>query len=151
MSTRNKRTYSHLSYNTNDGESTKWNQYGGTGITLNADLKSRMTTSGSGGDPTKLGRWTWVRIGGKDGIATVFVSAYRPCKNTSGLHTVWSQQEQYFKEHEDIESPDVHALFICDLCKCLGELRDDGNHVVLGMDTNNNIRNGKVTKALLEV
>ena len=93
MSTRNKGTYSRLSYNTNDGEGTKWNQYGGTGITLNANLKSRMTTSGSGDDPTKLGRRTWVRIGGKDGIATVFVSAYRPCKNTSGLYTVWSQQD----------------------------------------------------------
>ena len=151
MFTRNKGTYSCLSYNTNDGEGTKWNQYGGTGITLNANLKSRMTTSGSGGDPTKLGRWTWVRIGEKDGIATVFVSAYRPCKNTSGLHTVWSQQERYFKEHEDIESPDVHTLFIRDLCKFLGELRDAGNHVVLGMDANDDIRDGTVTKALSEV
>ena len=76
MCTRNKGTYSCLSYNTNNGKATKWNQYGGTGITLNADLKSRMTTRGSGGDPTKQGRWTWVRIVGKDGIATVFVSAY---------------------------------------------------------------------------
>ena len=81
-----------------------------------------MTERGSGNDPTKLGRWTWVCIGGKDGCATVFVSAYRPCKNTEGLYTVWSQQERYFKEHEDIKVPDVHALFICDLCKFLGEL-----------------------------
>ena len=46
MCTRNKGKYSRLSYNTNDGERTKWNQYGGTGITLNADLKSRITTKG---------------------------------------------------------------------------------------------------------
>ena len=151
MCTRNRGTYSLLSYNTNDGEATKWNQYGGTGITLNTDLKSRMTARGSGGDPTKLGRWTWVRIGGKDSIATVFISAYQPCKNTSGLHTVWSQQEHYFKEQEDIQVPGVYALFICDLCKFLGELRDDGNHVVLGIDASDDIRDGKVTKALLEV
>ena len=64
---------------------------------------------------------------------------------------MWSQQERYFKEQEDIEVPDVHALFTRDLCKFLGELRDDGNHVVLGMDANDNIRDGKVIKALLEV
>ena len=40
MCTRNKGTYSRLSYNTNDGEATKWNQYGSTSITLNADLNS---------------------------------------------------------------------------------------------------------------
>ena len=69
-----KGSYSRLSYNTNDGDSAAWNQYGGTGVTLNADLRSRMTTKGSG--PTKLGRWTWVRIEGKAGESTVFVSAY---------------------------------------------------------------------------
>ena len=29
-----KGSYSFLSYNTNDGDSTPWNQYGGTGVTL---------------------------------------------------------------------------------------------------------------------
>ena len=77
----NKGTFTCLSYNTNDGKDTKWNQYGGTGITLNADMRSRMIKGGVGGDPTKLGRWTWTSIGGKDGIATVFFSAYRPCHN----------------------------------------------------------------------
>ena len=52
-------------------------------------------------DPTKLGRWTWVRIEGKAGEATVFVSAYRPCKNTKGMSTVWNQQVRYFqREHK---------------------------------------------------
>ena len=37
MCTKNKGTYSRLSYNIKDGEVTKWNQYGGTGITLNTD------------------------------------------------------------------------------------------------------------------
>ena len=134
MYTMNKGTYTHLSYNTNNGKETKWNQYGGTGITLTANLKSRMTERGSGGDPTKFGRWTWVRIGGKDSIATVFVSEYCPYKNPDGMHTVWSQQARYFKEHEDIGMPDIHTLFIRDMYIFLGELRDDGHHVVLSMD-----------------
>ena len=81
-----KGSYSRLSYNTNDGDSATWNQYGGTGVTLNADLRSRMSTKGS--DPTMLGCWTWVRIEGKAGESTVFVSAYRPCENTNGMNTV---------------------------------------------------------------
>ena len=49
-------SYSCLNYNTNDGDSTPWNQYGSTGVTLTADMKSRMASKGA--DPTKLGRWT---------------------------------------------------------------------------------------------
>ena len=103
-------------------------------------------TEGGGGDPTKLGRWTWTRIGGKDGITTVFVSAYRPCHNPNGLHTVWRQQAKYFKENEDIRNPDVHTLFIRDFCKFLGDLRDEGNNVVLGMDANDDVRNRESKK-----
>ena len=55
-----KGSYSRLSYNTNDGDSTAWNQYGGTSVTLTADMKSRMASKGA--DPTKVGRWTWVRM-----------------------------------------------------------------------------------------
>ena len=110
-----------------------------------------MTKDGWGSDPTKLRRWTWTRIGGKDRIATVFVSAYRPCHSPDGLHTVWRQQARYFKENEVIRNPDIHALFIRDLCKFLGDFRDDGNNVVLGMDTNDDVRDGKVTRALWEI
>ena len=121
------------------------------GITLNADIRSRITKDEVGGDPTKLGRWIWTRIGGKNGIVTVFVSAYRLYHNPDGLHTVWSQQARYFKKHEDIQKPDVHALFIRDLCKFLGDLRNEGNNVVLEMDANDDVRDGKVTKALTEI
>ena len=47
-----KGSYSRLSYNTNDDDSTDWNQYGGTGVTLTTDIKSRMASKGE--DPTKL-------------------------------------------------------------------------------------------------
>ena len=64
---------------------------------------------------------------------------------------MWSQQTRYFKDHEDIQAPDVHALFIRDLCKFLGDLRDDDHNVVLEMDANDDVRDGKVTKALMEI
>lgn len=49
-----KGTYTCLSYNTNNCDNTIWNQYGGTGMTINVDMRSRMGSKGA--DPTKLGR-----------------------------------------------------------------------------------------------
>ena len=103
MCTTMKGSYTCLSYNTNNIEDTKWNQYGGTGFTLNANMRSRMTERGSGGHSTKLRRWNWVCIGGKDGVATIFVSVYQPYKSINGLKTVWNQQAQYFKHEEVIK------------------------------------------------
>ena len=73
------------------------------------------------------------------------------CQNQDGLRIVWNQQARYFKEEEDIEEPDVHALFIRDLYMFLSDLQDDGHNVVLGMDANDKIRDGKETKALMEI
>ena len=55
MCVMNKGTFTRLSYNTNDGTDTKWNEYGGTRITLNADMRARKAKDDVGGDPTKLG------------------------------------------------------------------------------------------------
>lgn len=93
-----KGTFTHLSYNTNNGDNSPWNQYGDIGITINSNMKSQITSKGS--DPTKLGRWMWVCIEGKAGEATVFVSAYSPCKNTKGISTVCKQQVRYFQREK---------------------------------------------------
>ena len=98
MCVMNKGTFTRFSYNTNNGTDTKWKQYGGTGITLNEDMRARKAKNGVNTNPTKLGRWTWTKICGKADITTVFVSAYRPCHNPDGMHTVWSQQACYFKD-----------------------------------------------------
>ena len=104
-----------------------------------------------GSDPTKLGLWTWVRIEGKAGKSTVFVSAYRPCKNTTSMDTVWNQHVQYYPDEREIEEPDVRALFLVDLCKTLAYLWDFSHHVVLGMDANDDVRDGDVSAALAEI
>ena len=106
-------------------------------------MKSRIADKGS--NPTRLGSWTCVQIEGKAGEAIVFVSAYRPCKNTTGMSTVWNQQLRYFQREHDIESPDIHELFITDLCAALGSMRDEGYNLVLGMDANDKVRDGAVS------
>ena len=112
-------------------------------------MKSRMASKGP--DPTKLGRWTWIRIEGKTDESTVFVSAHRPCKSTSGIDTVWNQHARYYQDEREIEEPDVHALFLVDLCKTLSNFRDFGHHVVLGMDADDDVRDGDVSAALTEI
>jgi len=151
MCTAIKGSYICFSYNTNDREDTKWNQDGGTCSTLTADMQSRMTEKGSGGDPIKLGRWTWVCIGGKDDITTVFVSAYWPCKSLNGLNTVWNQQVRYFKREEDIEVPNIQAFFNRNMYKALDDIKDKRYHVVLEMDANNDVCDGEVSKSLLAI
>lgn len=64
---------------------------------------------------------------------------------------VLNQQAYYFKYKEDIEVLNVHVLFIGNLCKFFGDLQDEGNYAALGMDANNNVWDGEVTKALLEI
>ena len=57
----------------------------------------------------------------------------------------------YYQDKRMIKEPDVHALFIADLCKALGNLRDFGHRVVLGMDANDDIRDRAVSAALAEI
>ena len=140
-----KKTYSNVRYNSTENDISRWKQYGGTGVTITEDMRARK--SDDGGDPTKLGRWSYVRIHGRRGESTIFVSAYRPCKNTKDTGSVWMQHDRYYQQ-EGIENPDIHEEFITDLCYAIGRWRDEGFHVVLGMDSNEDVRDGKVTKNL---
>ena len=65
--------------------------------------------------------------------------------------TVWNKHVRYYQDERVIEEPDVYPLFIDDLRKALGDLRDFGHHVVLGMDANNEGRDGAVSAALAEI
>ena len=85
-------SFSIISCNTKLGESAKWNTVGGNAITLDANLLSHMEHHGYGKDKSGLGRWTWCRIRGCDNIFTRFVSAYRPCRNTTSMLRYWAQQ-----------------------------------------------------------
>ena len=79
----NKGTMTRLSYNTNDGAETKLNQYGGTGFTLNADMRARVTKDGWGSDPTKLGRRTWTR--NCYGLRFIIKTMSQPTRHTYGM------------------------------------------------------------------
>ena len=67
------------------------------------------------------------------------------------MDTVWNQHVQYYQAEREIKEPDVHVLFLVDLCKTLSDFRDFGLHVVLGIDANDDVRDGEVAVALAEI
>ena len=51
----------------------------------------------------------------------------------------------------EIEELDVHEIFITNLYQALGAMSDKGFHVVLGMDANDDVRDGSVSVALTDI
>ena len=86
-------------YNKNEDEYRDWQLPGGTAIAIDDILKCQKPgTEGQGGDEENLGRWTWIRIRGRNNVFTRFVSAYRPCENKNGIRTVWTQHINHFRD-----------------------------------------------------
>jgi exonuclease III len=83
-------TRSTFQHNVHDLTGSK-RQWGGTGILSKGKIKHY--TKETGGDPTGLGRWTWVRLHGKDGMILRYVSIYCPCESKTGMLTVWTQHK----------------------------------------------------------
>ena len=142
-----KGTFSVVGYN-KTVKCDNWKQPGGTGITITKNMVTRKDKEGSGFDETGLGRWSWVRIEGKAKELTVFISAYRPCKNRKNLISVWNQQERFFKSKERITSPNVQMIFENNLCKVIQSTMEKGHKVVLGTDTNDDVRKCECSEKL---
>ena len=78
----------------------------------------------NGSNPTKLGKWTWVKIEGegkarleKQPCLCQCQHIYYPCKSTKmNVLIILNQQVQHFKREQQIEEPDIHTMFITDIC-----------------------------------
>lgn len=122
-------------------------QAGGSGITLADDLNARK--SGSGVDPTGLGRWAWSRVAGKGGFITIMVAAYRPTNNRRDTGSVWNQHRRYFLSKGEDREP--IAAFEHDLTAALGTWIQEGSSIIIGMDANEDVRNGVIARRLQEM
>ena len=112
-------------------------QWGGTGILTLDEFRPR-TFQQMGSDPTNLGRWTWARIQGRHNMFTRIVSAYKPCKNTSNLGSSYQQQLRYFRSHDMYTCP--RELFDTHLQHQLQEWMAAGDHIIIGLDLNDDAR-----------
>ena len=130
--------------NTNE-EKMKRDQCGGTCISSFGRLSSFVMATGV--DPTLLGRWSWIRVGG-GGKTTRVIVAYqpvRPNKITSG-GTVWDQHVRYFEARGEIRNP--RAMFQSDLLSQLRMWKEAGDETLLLGDFNEDVYTGQTALSL---
>ncbi|EJK52704.1 hypothetical protein THAOC_27993, partial [Thalassiosira oceanica] len=110
-------------------------------------------SGGSGEDETNLGRWTWMRFKG-EGKNVRVITAYRPVKSsrvrrrgadlTDRLGTVWEQHVRHFGDTD----VDPRKRFDEDLLTELSRWKDEGDEIILMMDANQHIYDGKLGRSL---
>ena len=116
-------------------------QRGGTCTIATGQTSYRVTKLGT--DSTGLGRWSWLQFSGRGAHRTRVISAYRPCQRSSNskLTTVWYQQHRYFKKEGQHRDP--REMFLIDLEALIIQWLQDGIHIVLCIDANDDLQSGQ--------
>jgi hypothetical protein len=112
---------------------------GGTCTGLTQQYCGRYQNSGS--DPHGLGRWSFIRLHGKDGKSINIVTAYRVCRLTIGktdTSTAFHQEWHLLRLSGD-PHPDPRRSFITDLTNEIELWKSEGVNVILGGDFNENL------------
>ena len=138
--------HSSLAFNRNKhrGANEGSHQYGGVAVITVGQLSHSVDQRGQ--DPSGLGRWAWTTIRGRGGAVLRVVAAYRPNPPGEGDSTVWWQHRAWLLAQGDEREP--RQAFMEDLCSALQTWLQDGDHIVLGMDANDDLRKGEVTRTL---
>ena len=95
-----------------------------------------------GKNPSGLGRWAWIRMLGKEGHYVRFISAYDPC-DSGGSGLVYQQHSCAFT---DKRLP--RTAILEDLAALMTVWKALGDHLILGMDANEDVRQGEVHRLL---
>jgi hypothetical protein len=103
---------------------------------------------GKGSDPSNLGRWTWSRYRGRNNHTLRIICGYRPNPPSGGPFTVYAQHKLYFNSTNDHRCP--RAAFITDLCEEIRNFKSEGDHIILLLDGNADMRKGELASSLLE-
>ena len=100
----------------------------------------------SGQDPSGLGRWTWTRYWGHEGITLRVVSAYCPVINKSGPMSVYNQHKTYLDNHDDNRDPRI--AFTADLRKEILVWQLASDQILIGMDANEDVHDGSLYQTM---
>ena len=94
----------------------------------------------SGGDPRKLGRWSWMRFKGSGNIHTRVVSAYVPCSAT--FKGTWSAYDQQVRGLclDGLTGRCPRAQFWVDLEQEISQWQQQGDRLILAGDWNTDVR-----------
>ena len=104
------------------------------------ETKTRVLNKGE--DPHRLGRWAWMLIQGRHGHHTRMVSAYRPNKSLTTAGTVYRQQLRHWRDKNIFECP--IKLFEEHLEEEIKGWMLLGDHLMIGIDANEDVRTGTV-------
>ena len=117
---------------------------GGTAVFSRNHAASRAMKRGQ--DPLGLGRWTWTQYRGCIRISLRVVFADCPVINKSGPMLVYNQHKIYLDNHDDDRDPPI--AFTADLRKeiLLWQLASD--QILIGMDSNEGVRDGSLHQAM---
>ncbi|CAJ1959461.1 unnamed protein product [Cylindrotheca closterium] len=128
-------------------------QYGGCVATVLNSVAHQAKSFGR--DPSKLGRWSYVRLRGKkfampssdnqvneaaDASQSQFskdlvvVAVYRPNPPGKGESTVWAQHRSFFCSQGRQRDP--REAFMVDLLQAITQWHDKGCKVIVGVDAN---------------
>lgn len=109
---------------------------GGTSVWTMGTARDRSSTMGT--DESGLGRWSWTRLAGREGITIRIISCYRPTYNPRYPGSTWSQQRAYFDDNNIDRDP--REQFFRDLFRELATWTAAGDQIVLGIDLNEDVR-----------
>ena len=97
-------------------------------------------------DDSGLGRWTWMRIQGRQGHTTTVISAYRPNNSKTTPGTPYLRQQSHWVNKGRHGCP--IKFFDEDLKKLIKARFKENDHVVLGIDANEDVRSGAVKRIM---
>eukprot|EP00956_Cyclotella_meneghiniana_P026049 scaffold55510_cov37-Cyclotella_meneghiniana.AAC.1 len=114
------------------------------------ELASLLGAGAMGVDESGLGRWTYMEFKGEEGISTVIVSGYVPCKNKrDNSGTTYQQHRRYFAKKEK-KDEEPRRRFLSDLLKLLASWKEEGKKLVICLDANENIYKNIIGRTLTD-
>ena len=113
-------------------------QPGGTAVFVQEYLTGYNVANGT--DLKGLGRWTWMRFRGKNGVMLRVVAAYGPHSN-GGATSAVAQQRSALRKDDDQRHP-IQALWE-DLTAEAKGWKEQGDHLVIGGDWNQDVEKGR--------
>jgi hypothetical protein len=121
-------------------------QYGG--CALFSVNKAAHRAIEKGFDKSNLGRWCWTRYKGKGNQTLRVIVAYRP-NPPQGPYTVYAQQNAYF--HTISRNICPQKAFIADLEEELTSFLAAGDHIILMIDGNTNMKRGDLYESFTQL
>ncbi len=134
----------HLTYSNNvTMKPSTIRQFGGTALFSIDNAAHRAVDKGM--DASKLGRWVWTRYRGKNNQTLRIVVAYRP-NPPGGPFTVYAQHNTYFNSIGQPQCP--RKAFLTDLRTDLQKFMEEGDHIILMIDGNSNMKQSDLRNTL---